>query len=204
MQSDTQPAPLPTDLPPLVGIGVAPTAAVHVAPHPLSEGSNQPINTPIYPNAGEQVMAKSPAVNSQWEVCTVQPNPNDPALPLVVFPDGTQYTADSVTLGGKVSQASPEPVTPLAPTLKPDYNAFKSLLVSMDAQSQRLFDLPLDILIIMVQRYAIQRSLAGSGKMGKFAGVSQFVADSETFDSWIETYMLEIQRREAEKGSPEM
>lgn len=50
-------------------------------------------------------------------------------------------------------------------------------------------------------RLAAQRDNYGSGRMGNFAGVQMFVPDQDTFATWIEDYLLEIQTREAGRNA---
>lgn len=194
MNNDQPQRPLPTDLP-APGQPLPPPAPV--APGPV------PSDARAYPEPGTQYMAKGPAVNTGWEVCQILANPNDPSLPLVVFPDGTQYTADSVQIGGRVGEVNePQTAPGQAPNaavpavgLKQDFNDIKNQLVNLNIVAQRTFGVPLDVLLTMVQRYSLKAGLQGTGRMAVFGGLSQFVPNDETFDKWVEAYMLEIQRR---------
>lgn len=223
------PRPLPTDLPtpgttgafppPAPATGQLPiaeptatTADAQSAVPPTTVEQQQPVpaergtlETPLV--IGEHRMAKSPAFNATWEICQIIATAADPNTPLVQFPDGTVYTADSVQLGGRVARTPAQPEQPpaAAPSLlNGDFNAFKSIIVSMDRQSKKLFDLPLDVLLTMIVRFANNRGLPANGRMGVYSGVALFVPDESTLDVWTEAYMLEVQRRLAEAGNPEM
>jgi len=199
---DNSQRPLPTDLPP-------PQALPAPADQPLPAAPATPAPAAAaYPEPGTHYMAKSPAFNGNWEVCQILANPNDPQMPLVVFPDGTQYTADSVQIGGRVgetTEAQPAPGYPqnaavATPGLNPNFESLKSQLVALNTLSMQTFSIPLDVLLTMVQRYALKAGLNGSGKMAIYGGLSQFVPDDSTFNNWAEAYMLEIQRRSGGNG----
>lgn len=171
---------------------------------PLPETPNATVVPPQRPPivVGDQVMAKMPSLNSQWEVCKVVSNPNDANMPAIEFPDGSIYASNSVEIGGKVLATAPEVIPESeVPKVNENYAAFQQILVNLNAQSERLFNLPLDVLLTMVYRWAMSAGLPGSGKMGVFGGTSQFVPDDNTMNDWVQAYLFEIQRREAENAA---
>jgi hypothetical protein len=158
------------------------------------------------PKPGEQWLVKHPSVDGQWQVCTILPHPTAEGAILVEFPDGSRYEAENLQIGaraetpppaGMPNQAANARVSPL----NPEYEAFRRVVVELNGQSRRMFQLPLAVLLTMASRLATQRETPGAGNMGNYDGIQLFVPDQTTFDTWLEDYLLEIQTREG--GSPE-
>lgn len=190
--SDPIKLPVPSDLP----------EQAKAATNPVPE------TTVVNVNVGDQIMAKGREFNAQWSVCKVVENPTDTTMPLIEFPDGRRFIHTDVELGGKVSSTSqptaeslPSPAV-VSPLLE-DYKTFKDIVVRLNQNSIAMFQLPLDVLLTMMTRFATQSELEGSGKMANYGGVSIFVPDQQTFDKWLESYLLEIQRREVNTGQAE-
>lgn len=172
------------------------------------------------PKAGEQWMVKHPSIGGTWQICQIIPHPTNEGGILVEFPDGTRYEPSTLQIGAQMAQPAAEaPATPnqsmtAPPTpgminesarvspLNPDYEAFRKVITELNAQSKRMFQLPLAVLLTMVARLATDQETPGAGHMGNYGGIQVFVPDQVTFDNWMEDYLLEIQKREA-GNSPE-
>lgn len=170
----------------------------------------------------EKIMAKHPESNT-WEIATIVVNPDEPNVPNVKFGDGRSFEANAVVIGGKVAQAADSlqppaesaaqpativkettPSSPIAPAGVPwDPQRFKKTLLRLETESQRLFGLPLDVLLSMIMRHATNNELPSAGHMRIFAGAAQFEPDFMTLSAWIDAYFEEIERRKAQTGDPE-
>lgn len=173
-----------------------------LAPPPLIPPAPATPAAPPEPKVGEQYMVKHPSIGGQWQICTILAHPTDPNSILVQFPDGTRYTPDGLEIGGKLDQTSqtmaPDGISTNARVspLNPDYENFRKVIVELNGQSRRLFGMPLGPLTIMMSRLAVERETESSGQMANYAGVQTFTPDQKTFDTWVEDYLLEVQRRE--------
>jgi hypothetical protein len=161
---------------------------------------------PGKPQAGQQWMVKHPSINGQWQPAMIAANPGDPSQLFVQFADGTAFSLNSVELGGPLAALTDEPAgetAAVSPLLQP-YEDFRQSLVKLNEMSRSLFQLPLNVLIIMVTRYANTQESEAHGVVATFGGdISTFVPDQPTFDKWLENYLLEIQRRETAGQSAE-
>ncbi len=168
-------------------------------PHPATA-------EPAQPPVGSQYMAKHPSVNGQWQVARIVAHPERPGSVLVEFPDTSRYEMGDVELGGPVAPtqpAQPQPANQTAQVspLNPIYQQFHQQIVSLNSQSTALFGMPLNALVTMINRLAAERESMGSGHMGNYAGMQMFTPDIDTFAAWAESYLLEVQRREAGRGA---
>ncbi len=176
-------------------------------PPPLLPPDPQPATAaPAQPPVGSQYMAKHPSVNGQWQMARIVAHPGRPGDALVEFPDTSRYELQDVELGGPVAlapqlqPAGPGQTAQVSP-LNPIYQQFHQQIVSLNSQSMALFGMPLNALVTMINRLAAERESTGSGHMGNYAGMQMFTPDIDTFASWAEDYLLEVQRREAGRGA---
>lgn len=142
-------------------------------------------------------------VHQPWK----KPNTSDTpvvgtATPLVPYPD-----TNGKPLPSEQPQAANEPV-PLVSEIQASRaqaeEAFKQDVIRLFNQCQLLYDMPLDVLLIMVMRNAVNHSLPGNGRMGVYGGISNFTPTPETFARWFAAYFEEIKRREAAAGPAEV
>ena len=59
-----------------------------------------------------------------------------------------------------------------------------------------LYALPLDTLLVMVQRLAVGENAVGTGTMESIGGVANFSPDSTTFKQWLASYQEKVRSRE--------
>jgi hypothetical protein len=176
-----------------------------LTPPALPSGQLEPAPAgPQQLKPGQQWMIKHPSVGGQWQPSLVVPDPSDPSKILVKFPDGTLYDPAHLEIGGQIAQNLAPGVettageTAVVSPLNQDYEAFRRVLVDMNTKSRMLFQLPLNVLLIMVTRLATEREAEANGQMANYTGgLSMFVPDQATFDKWVENYLMEIQTRES-------
>jgi hypothetical protein len=172
----------------------------------------------VAPPAGTVVMAKSPAINGQWQMAKIVENPGDPTNYLVEFPDGSQYLATSVEMSAApVAPTTADPRYPdgVVPgtgyaanigtldTLQPRYAEFRRIALELYSLSNILFQMPLQSVITMAYRQAYRGQLEANGKMDVIGNETIFVPDNPTFERWMTAYLEEVQRRESEHNGPE-
>jgi hypothetical protein len=176
---------------------------------PLDKSDDGKAPEPNKPQAGQQWMVKHPSINGQWQPATIEADGSNPRRLFARFSDGTAFSLNTIELGGPIDQATDNSGQAVGDTaqvspLNPEYEAFRKLLVELNSISQGLFHLPLSVLIIMVTRYANAQESPASGVMATYGGdITTFTPDQPTFDKWLENYLVEVQRREAGKGSAE-
>jgi hypothetical protein len=176
---------------------------------PDKSDAGEPLE-PNKPQAGQQWMVKHPSINGQWQPATIEADTADPQRLFARFADGTAFSLNTVELGGPIDQSAGSGAAPAVgetaqvSPLNPEYEAFRKLLVELNGISRGLFHLPLGALLVMVSRYANAQESPASGIVATYGGdITTFTPDQPTFDKWLENYLVEIQRREAGKGSAE-
>lgn len=169
---------------------------------------NPPTSPGTLPQAGEQYMVKHPSANGGWVIATMVADEANPGKMLVEFPDSSRYHMESLQIGGRILPTDQLPAqapgqTAVTSGLSPDYEQFRKDVTALNAASQHLFQLPLSVLLVMVERLAVQRESSGSGQWGSFEGIKTFVPDMASFDAWVTDYLNAVQTQESAGQSPE-
>lgn len=160
----------------------------------------------------QPVYALNP-LNNRWEYADVVDNPDNKNMPLLKFSDGNHYAMSAIQqttnpaaipTGEAANEPTPVFEKPAAISREEQIKNFKFLLTRLDSISLDLFNLPVDVIMQMIYRNAVNQELQGNGQMRIFAGQSQFVPDQETFGKWFDAYANEVEaRRRDSDGGPE-
>lgn len=74
-------------------------------------------------------------------------------------------------------------------------DAFKRSVMQLNYECEQIFKLPLDAMLTMVYRHAVNTEQTGIGRMRIFEGMSQFVPDYPTLNMWFDAYLAEVQHQ---------
>lgn len=89
------------------------------------------------------------------------------------------------------------------------YQAFVEQFMSAWRNTLDFTGVPMDVLLVMLYRYAADRELPAGGKMVQYGANANFVPDDATLEAWLTDYLktaeeveLRNQHNLAEAGSP--
>lgn len=180
---------------------------------PLQPSGDNPPQEPANPPQQQStVMPKTPPtgmryamhpVNNSWQNAAWFDNAFGSGRPGIQFSDSSFYD-----VAANCIQFVPlEPTQPQQEDTQKQtsQDVFKNGLLALERGCQELFELPLEVFLVMVRRNANLKELTGTGHMAVYGGVAQFTPDNQTLSTWIDGYMQEVEeRRKANMPDPEM